>query len=208
MSDFLYFALITPAYMSHLREDRNSLRLAWSARALAGPDHAQAAPLFHPSHERPSTSRILLPALSVESRHYVAGRQPIVASSDGELQRLAGGRRTDRDRSLALGELAHHAHERTFGADFDERVVARLHERSDARRPPHRRSELHLHDVGDPVASLVWAPGQVRHHGNAGRSPFDAVESGPEAFGGGDHQRCVEGRAHVERQHALRAGGL
>src|SRR5260370_27223558 len=60
----------------------------------------------------------------------------------------------------------------------------------------------------DAVAAEVGAAREIRHDGDAWRTPLDALERGSEPFGGGRHQRSVKGGADVEGNDPLRACGL
>src|SRR5579872_2596425 len=87
-----------------------------------------------------------------------------------------GGRRRRGDRLPAGCELFHHPRQRAPGPDLHERVAPLVEQGLHARRPAHGRAKLHLHDVGDAIALLMWAPGEVGHHRQSRRPPLDAVE--------------------------------
>src|SRR5216684_122144 len=74
-----------------------------------------------------------------------------------------GGRGGHGPRGPPRCELLHHPGQRALQPHLDEDVTALVDQALHASRPANWRSKLHLHDVRNAVAALVWPPGQVGH---------------------------------------------
>src|SRR5258706_14588611 len=85
-------------------------------------------------------------------------------SLDGYLEVPGGFRRRHRDRQPAGRDFAHHASQRALRPDLDENVAVHLNERAHTGGPAHRRTQLHLQHMRNPISALVRAAGEVGHY--------------------------------------------